>query len=63
VVNVPGTDEWVIAYHRRPLGEERGERRQLALDRMEFNPDGTIKPVVMTNEGVPPRPIAARHGR
>ena len=62
VVQVPGTDEWVIAYHRRPLGEERGEHRELALDRMEFNPDGTIRPVVMTNEGVAPRPIAARHG-
>jgi len=53
----------VIAYHRRPLNEERGERRQLALDRMEFNADGTIKPVVMTNEGVAPHPIPARHGR
>jgi hypothetical protein len=27
---------------------------------MEFNPDGTIKPVVMTNDGVAPRPIARR---
>jgi beta-xylosidase len=60
VVQVPGTDEWVIAYHRRPLSEQQGERRQLALDRMEFNPDGTIKPVVMTNDGVAPRPIARR---
>ena len=59
VVQVPGTDEWVIAYHRRPLSEQQGERRQLALDRMEFNADGTIKPVVMTNDGVAPRPIAA----
>jgi beta-xylosidase len=57
VVQVPGTDEWVIAYHRRPLGEERGEHRELALDRMEFNPDGTIRPVVMTNESVAPRPL------
>jgi hypothetical protein len=60
VVQVPGTDEWVIAYHRRPLNEQQGERRQLALDRMEFNPDGTIRPVVMTNDGVAPRPIARR---
>src|SRR3546814_2537523 len=34
VVNVPGTDDWYIAYHRRPLDEDSGERRQLAIDRM-----------------------------
>src|SRR3546814_5734949 len=42
VVNVPGTDDWYIAYHRRPLDEDSGERRQLAIDRMVFNADGTI---------------------
>jgi beta-xylosidase len=57
VVNVPGTDEWYIAYHRRPLDTDRGEHRQLAIDRMVFNKDGTIRPVVMTNEGVKPRPL------
>ncbi|UIJ44366.1 glycoside hydrolase family 43 protein [Sphingomonas cannabina] len=63
VVNVPGTDDWYIAYHRRPLGDDIGEHRQLAVDRMIFNPDGTIRPVVMTNEGVTPRPIGhARTG-
>ena len=57
VVNVPGTDDWYIAYHRRPIDETRGERRQLAIDRMIFNADGTIAPVRMTNEGVSPRPL------
>lgn len=57
VVNVPGTDEWYIVYHRRPLQTDRGEHRQIAIDRMYFNADGTIRPVVMTNEGVVPRPI------
>ena len=57
VVNVPGTDDWYIAYHRRPLATDRGEHRQLAIDRMYFNADGTIRPVVMTNDGVKPRPI------
>ena len=60
VVNVPGTDDWYIVYHRRPLGDEKGEHRQIAIDRMLFGADGTIKPVVLTNEGVAPRPIA-RH--
>ena len=57
VVNVPGTDDWYIAYHRRPLGDDKGEHRQLAIDRLIFNPDGTIAPVKMTNEGVKPRPL------
>ena len=60
VVNVPGTDDWYIAYHRRPLDEDAGERRQLAIDRMIFNADGTIAPVKMTNEGVAARPLPAR---
>lgn len=47
VVNVPGTDDWYIFYHRRPLGETDGNHRVLAYDRMYFNSDGTIKPVEM----------------
>jgi beta-xylosidase len=57
IVNVPGTDEWYIAYHRRPLGETDGNHRELAVERLYFNDDGTIRPVVMTNEGVAPRPL------
>jgi beta-xylosidase len=58
VVNVPGTDDWYIVYHRRPLGDDNGDHRELAIDRMDFDVDGTIKPVVMTNTGVTtPRPL------
>lgn len=57
VVNVPGTDDWYIAYHRRPLDTDRGEHRQIAIDRMRFAADGRIEPVVMTDAGVAPRPI------
>src|SRR3546814_4046453 len=46
VVNVPGTDDWYIAYHRRPRDEDAGERRQLAIDRMVFNAAGTIAPEI-----------------
>lgn len=60
VVNVPGTDDWYIAYHRRPLDQTSGERRQLAIDRMTFNADGTIAPVTMTNKGVAARPLPTR---
>lgn len=57
VVNVPGTDDWYIVYHRRPLGDDNGHHREMAIDRMIFNEDGTIRPVVMSNEGVAPRPL------
>ena len=47
VLNVPGTDDWFIVYHRHPLGDTDGNHRQLSYDRMNFNADGTIQPVVM----------------
>lgn len=57
VVNVPGTDEWYIAYHRRPLNDTNGHHREMAIEHMYFNADGTIKPVVMTTAGVKPRAV------
>jgi beta-xylosidase len=59
VVNITGTDEWYIAYHRRPLNDKDGHHREMAIDRLYFNDDGTIRPVVMTNEGVAPRTLGA----
>ena len=47
VINVPGTDVWYILYHRRPLDQTDGNSRVLALDRMYFNSDGTIRRVVL----------------
>ena len=55
VINVPGTDEWYIVYHRRPLGETDGNSRVTCVDKMEFDSNGYIKPVVMTFDGVNPR--------
>lgn len=59
VVNVPGTDDWYIAYHRfavpAPGGPTGGGyNRETTLDRMEFAADGTIKPVVPTLESIDP---------
>ena len=45
VVNVPGTDRWYVAYHRHAVPGGGGYKRQVCLVRMEFNPDGTIKPM------------------
>lgn len=54
VINIPGTDEWRIVYHRINkdyLEKEKGPgiHREVCIDKMEFNPDGTIRPVIPTN--------------
>lgn len=53
VVNIPGTDDWYIFYHRRPIPNQGRDHRMVCIDRMHFNTDGTIQPVKMTWEGVP----------
>lgn len=51
VIQRPGTDDWYIVYHRfaRPdaikLGWDAGYHREICIDRLEFNDDGTLKPV------------------
>ncbi len=52
VINIPGSDDWYIVYHRRPLGETDGNHRVVCIDKMYFDADGLIKPVKITNEGV-----------
>lgn len=44
---------WYIVYHRRPLTETDANHRVTCIDKMEFNQDGTIKPVTITFQGVP----------
>lgn len=57
VVNIPGTDEWYIFYHRRPLTETDGNHRVVCIDKMYFNAQGEIEPVKITNEGVAARKL------
>lgn len=57
VINTPGTDDWYIVYHRRPIPNEGRDHRVTCIDRLEFNDDGTIRPVRMTFEGVAPNPL------
>jgi len=52
VVQVPGTDQWYIVYHRRPLGETDANHRVMCIDKLEFDKDGLIKPVHISKEGV-----------
>lgn len=54
VLQIPDTDEWYIVYHRfnRPngikMGESAGFHREVCIDKMEFNDDGSIKKVIPT---------------
>lgn len=53
VIRKPGTDEWYIVYHRinkHFLDKDKGPgyHREVCIDRMEFNNDGTIRPVAVT---------------
>lgn len=45
VVNVPGTDRWYVAYHRHAIPGGGGYKRQVCLARMEFDADGSIRPM------------------
>ena len=59
VLQIPGRDEWYIVYHRinkdylYPHAKGSGFHRQVCIDRMEFNEDGTIRKVTPTQEGIP----------
>lgn len=57
VIHVPGTDEWYIVYHRRPLGDYDANHRYVCIDRMEFDDGGGIKSVRITKEGVKVNPL------
>jgi hypothetical protein len=48
VVRAPGTDTWYVAYHRFAVPAGNGTHREVAIDRMEFNADGTIRPIIPT---------------
>ncbi len=57
VIHVADDDAYYAVYHRRPLDRTGRDERVTCIDKMEFNPDGTIKPIVITREGVAPRPL------
>lgn len=58
VIHTPD-DAWYMVYHRRPLSETDGNSRVTCVDRMEFDEEGLIKPVIITDEGVESHPLAA----
>jgi beta-xylosidase len=57
VIQIPGTDEWYIVYHRRPLTETDANHRETCIDHLYFDENGLIKPIHITNEGVAAVPL------
>jgi len=62
VIPVPGSDTWYIVYHRHPLGDTNGNHREICIDVMRFNKDGTIQPVKITFDGVKSQTVDRNHG-
>ncbi len=60
VLQIPGTDEWYLVYHRFNYpkgitqGDAAGYNREVCIDKMEFNADGSIKQVIPTHKGIDP---------
>ncbi|MEU4743655.1 family 43 glycosylhydrolase [Actinosynnema sp. NPDC023658] len=48
VVKAPDSDTWYVAYHRFAVPAGNGTNREVTVDRMAFNADGTIAPIVPT---------------
>ncbi|OQP64073.1 beta-xylosidase [Niastella vici] len=59
-IQVPGKDEWYIVYHRFNypnginMGRAAGFNREVCIDKLEFNSDGSIKQTKPTHEGIKP---------
>lgn len=60
VLQIPGKDEWYIVYHRFPypkgitMGDAAGFHREVCIDKLEFNVDGSIKTTIPTHRGIEP---------
>ena len=58
VIQISGKDEWYIIYHRFnypkgiTMGDAAGYNREVCIDKLEFNTDGSIKQVTPTHEGI-----------
>ena len=62
VLNIPGTDDWYIVYHRinkSYLSNGPGYHREVCIDKLTFAEDGTINQVTPTHEGIAPVDVSA----
>lgn len=63
MLQVPGTDDWYLVYHRFAIPGGDGTHRETTIDRMRFGRDGSIVPVTPTLESVAPQRIRPQHCR
>ena len=57
IMHVPGSEDYYIVYHRRPLNDDARDHRATCIDKMTFDKDGFINLVKITFEGVEARTI------
>jgi GH43 family beta-xylosidase len=57
IIQVPGTDDWYIAYHRFAIPGGDGTHRETTIDKLDFNADGTIGTVTPTLTSVAPEKV------
>jgi beta-xylosidase len=60
IINVPGTDDWYIAYHRFAMPGGDGQHRETTIDRVTIGADGLFQTVQPTLTGVAAQTIGAR---
>ncbi|MBS1708823.1 MAG: family 43 glycosylhydrolase, partial [Armatimonadetes bacterium] len=60
VLQLPGSNRYVVCYHRRPLDETNANSRVICLDELIFDESGHIVPVRQTFTGVAAHPLG--HG-
>jgi beta-xylosidase len=59
IINVPGTDDWYIAYHRFAIdGTGDGQHRETTIDKLTIGEDGLFQTVQPTLTGVAPQTIS-----
>lgn len=57
IINVPGTDDWYIAYHRFAIPGGDGTHRETTIDRLTIGSDGTFQSVTPTLSSVDPETV------
>jgi hypothetical protein len=60
ILNIPGTDDWYIAYHRFAIPGGGGTKRETTIDRIVFDPvTGLMRRVTPTLTSVAPQTVPA----
>lgn len=61
LLNVPGTDDWYIAYHRFQIPDGNGTERETTIDHLYFDSEtGLIEKVIPTLTSVGSEPVPAK---